>query len=65
LICAPRRDYARNKFTKPVFINGRCWHERRDETRTHGCDAFGLMAVVYEEPPMEEDDPAIIRQPDE
>jgi hypothetical protein len=47
------------------------YHERRDEARniglgpehdwsSHGCDAFGLMAVVYEEPPVKS---ARIRRP--
>jgi hypothetical protein len=48
---------------KPVVRRFGYYHERKDEARniglgpehdrsSHGCDAFGLMAVVYEEPPM-------------
>jgi len=62
-----RRVFPRCWFNEKTTKAGRealgYYHERNDEARnigfgpehdwsSHGCDAFGLMAVVYEEPPM-------------
>jgi phage terminase large subunit len=62
---AARRIFPRCWFNEKTTEAGRdalgYYHERKDETRniglgpehdwsSHGCDAFGLMAVVYEEP---------------
>jgi phage terminase large subunit len=64
---AARRVFPRCWFNEKTTEAGRealgYYHERRDEARniglgpehdwsSHGADAFGLMAVVYEEPPI-------------
>ena len=64
---AARRIFLRCWFNKATTEAGLealgYYHERKDETRniglgpehdwsSHACDAFGLMAVAYEEPPV-------------
>jgi len=69
---ATRRIFPRCWFNKATTETGLealgHYHERKDETRniglgpehdwsSHTCDAFGLMAVAYEEPPVRSRNP--------
>jgi phage terminase large subunit len=72
---AARRVFPRCWFNEKTTEAGRealgFYHEKKDEARniglgpehdwsSHGCDAFGLMAIRYEEPPVKS---AAIRRP--